>query len=327
MRRARAARRLAVAALIVAASGVATRTGAGLTGSAAAVQAGLTAVSCATVFEGPELGDIGSAYIAGFSNASKLGESALIGPGPGGDPKGVLLDINDTTDEVVNCTDPSEPNYDELWLYDYNDGSLVYDGKSEFPPARDTFLTYGFMPTTATLNITQDPLKCVDYQGVLLATSDNCLTTAALNSGTDDNGNPIPTYYTETVASAITIRLSDVKVDGVPLNVGPDCHTATPATATLTASSVTSTYSLATGGPLTGTYTVPSFTGCGVGENLDPLFDAAISGPGNYLKLIQGPSCLAGYGTTGSSDPNCAVQVGTDGYTYGLPNTYPVPER
>jgi hypothetical protein len=43
--------------------------------------------------------------------------------------------------------------------------------------------------------------------------------------------------------------------------------------------------------------TVPPFTGCGVGENLDPIFNATISGPGNFVKLTQGTLCTPNSGS------------------------------
>ncbi len=60
-------------------------------------------------------------------------------------------------------------------------------------------------------------------------------------------------------------------------------------------------YSIQGGGPLSQTdLYVPPFTGCGThGEDLDALFTAAVSGPGNSLNLIQGPLC-----TPTSDQPN-----------------------
>lgn len=41
--------------------------------------------------------------------------------------------------------------------------------------------------------------------------------------------------------------------------------------------------------------TIPAFKGCGAGgENLDRLLTASISGPGNYIKQIQGQTCAVG---------------------------------
>jgi hypothetical protein len=61
-----------------------------------------------------------------------------------------------------------------------------------------------------------------------------------------------------------------------------------------------------TGGFLSGTATIPPFHGCGSGENLDPLFTASLSGPGNYIRVTQGPIC----DTTSPFEPGspCPVQ-------------------
>lgn len=37
--------------------------------------------------------------------------------------------------------------------------------------------------------------------------------------------------------------------------------------------------------------TIPAFSGCGVTEDLDPLFTGTVSGPDNYLKLMMGTLC------------------------------------
>ena len=36
---------------------------------------------------------------------------------------------------------------------------------------------------------------------------------------------------------------------------------------------------------------IPPFTGCGVGEDLDPLLTGLISGKDNYVKMTQGAIC------------------------------------
>jgi hypothetical protein len=58
-----------------------------------------------------------------------------------------------------------------------------------------------------------------------------------------------------------------------------------------TVNGVTTGYTFVSGGPVTGTIDIPAFTGCGVGENLDPLFDASVSGNDNFLHLTQGTLC------------------------------------
>ena len=83
-----------------------------------------------------------------------------------------------------------------------------------------------------------------------------------------------------------------VKVNGVPLDVGSRCETGR-FDAVLTGSSAsTPPYNVVTGGPLTGMVDIPPFSNCGVGENLDPIFNAAISGPRNFNLLTQGPVCF-----------------------------------
>ncbi|WP_153531888.1 fibronectin type III domain-containing protein [Actinomadura macrotermitis] len=89
----------------------------------------------------------------------------------------------------------------------------------------------------------------------------------------------------------MTIRLFDASVNGTKLDVGRKCRTVEPATITLTGGSP-EYKGVQLGGPLYGVYEIPKFTGCGVGEDLDSLLSGAISGPGNYLKIIQGPLCI-----------------------------------
>jgi hypothetical protein len=81
-----------------------------------------------------------------------------------------------------------------------------------------------------------------------------------------------------------------VNVNGVPLNVGSHCQTATPFTLALTG--VQPSYNVgAQYGVLTGMVTIPAFKGCGVAENLDPIFTASVSGPGNFVKVNQAVIC------------------------------------
>jgi hypothetical protein len=134
------------------------------------------------------------------------------------------------------------------------------------PPVRATFLSFGFMPTTATLQITQAGTLNVVAVGVGVG------------------------LKFSRVQSLASIRVEKVLVNGAPLNVGSDCHTAKPFPLVLTGKPP---YSLDAGGVLSGTITVPTFTGCGVGENLDPIFNSTVSGPGNFVQLTQGSLCVS----------------------------------
>ena len=116
--------------------------------------------------------------------------------------------------------------------------------------------------------------------------------------------------------------MAGLAVNGTPLNVGRHCQTV-PATVTLTGR--TPQYTLLDGGPLTGYVTIPRFTGCGVGENLDPLLTASVSGPRNFVILTQGPLCEKFPGTPANA--NCRIPPGAPGYPYGLPKYYPKPVR
>lgn len=82
------------------------------------------------------------------------------------------------------------------------------------------------------------------------------------------------------MTSRLFIKLTNVRQDGVPLNVGKNCRTATPA-----AIPIKGKVDLRRGAEtvVKSTYTIPKFSGCGVSEDLDPLLTGLVSGPGNQL--------------------------------------------
>lgn len=83
---------------------------------------------------------------------------------------------------------------------------------------------------------------------------------------------------------AITdMRLRDVRVNGTPFDVGPNCGTGTPIKIDLAAKQTE--WNLATGGVMEADFTIPEFGTCGVTESLDPLFTNLVSGPGNHIRL------------------------------------------
>jgi hypothetical protein len=204
----------------------------------------------------------GEAYMAGFSNVKKLGGATLLGRENGVTTGHVLLELGYKIVIDLCATDGSVDVFSR--------GVLDYEGEHRLPPAKATFLTFGFMPTTATLDLTEPP---------------------GTNLEIDSHGffNGTDFVQVSTVTSPLSIRVHDVLVNGTPLDVGPRCESATPMTVTLTGKSPD--YTVDTGGPLLGTATIPPFAGCGVGEDLDPLFTGSISGPGNFMKLIQGMPC------------------------------------
>ncbi|MFJ2955756.1 DUF6801 domain-containing protein [Streptomyces sp. NPDC087270] len=210
------------------------------------------------------------AYAVGFSNVNKL-TGAMIINDPNAHP--VLADVNSGRRKVL----------------DYTNEYVEVDSLLSFapPPSHATFLTYGFVPTSAEVDFVPKGLMTVVQTG-------------------DD-------YYNEPILTTIggyqDIRIHDVKINGVTLDVGPNCHTATPVDVVLKGrkrpSTDTSTgglpnYDIVDGGPLVDdNLTVPPFTGCGThGENLDALFTASLSGSGNTLNMVQAPICSPDDGTT-----------------------------
>lgn len=143
------------------------------------------------------------------------------------------------------------------------------DGKPVLPEAPATFLPFGFVPTKATMQLTQ---LGTGFADIKLNLTDP---TGASNSAT--------------VTGRYVARLSDATVAGVPLDLGPNCRTAVPLEVEVHGKPPT--YLLTGGGPLSGTVTIPPFTGCGVTEDLDPLLTGLVSGGGNFVKLTQGSIC------------------------------------
>jgi hypothetical protein len=203
-------------------------------------------------------------YADGYSDVLKLNGAAFLGPG--------LTVVSPFLNSAVNFH-PPKTNY----FQQDSAAELSYHGLREFPPARATFLAFGFTPASAVMHLTE--IGTMNVVTVGAAAPPQCT-------------HPCPAITT--VSSQLQLRIDGVTVNGVPLNVGPHCQTA-PFDVILKGSDAsTPPYSFITGGPVTGTVTIPPFTGCGVGENLDPLFNGSISGPGNFTLLTQGVVCQQG---------------------------------
>jgi hypothetical protein len=205
----------------------------------------------------PECGDIpptapdvptGCTFIVGRSNVAKLKASAPIDP--------ALLNIALANLEFTENGLALQHNTAELPT-----GSL--------PPSTATFLTFGFMPIRATMQLTQTSPIDVEAIGQFLP----------------------PFDYWIGATTTMSIRISDVTVNGVPLDVGPDCRSAEPMQVRLVGGTPEFT-NIFVGGPLEGFVTIPPFSGCGVTEDLDPLLTGTVSGPDNYVKFIMGTLCI-----------------------------------
>lgn len=203
-------------------------------------------------------------YADGYSDVLKLNGAAFLGPG--------LVNISPFLNSTFNFN-PPKINY----FQQDSAAELSYFGLREFPPARATFLAFGFTPASAEMHLTE------------IGTMNVVTVGAALNTQCH---HPCPTITT--VSSRLQLRIDGVTVNGVPLSVGPHCETA-PFDVILKGTNASKpSFSFITGGPVTGTVTIPQFTGCGVGENLDPLFNGSISGPRNFTLLTQGVVCQQG---------------------------------
>ncbi len=165
-------------------------------------------------------------------------------------------------------------------------------------------LAFGTIPVSATVHISQIrrdgqvvPLE------VKLHFSTTAVTKPPFKPPADLPCAPDKCSYTDSphLSGQVDVRVDNVQIDQVPVDVGPNCHTATPATMTLSAAK--GWYSLITkppyvpkdmylpffvGGTLHGPVDVPAFTGCRNGaDDLSPVVTAMVAGPGNELATHQ----------------------------------------
>jgi hypothetical protein len=138
-------------------------------------------------------------------------------------------------------------------------------GSTVFKPSTATFLGFGFVPVTATIEFL--PLdyrnsKLIDISGKL---RDDPIT-----------GEPVLDTQLSVMA-----RLSGAEVNGVPLDLGPDCVTKEAVTLELSGPYDPFSVGHIRTDPEKG-FVLPAFTGCGAGgQDLNPLLTGMSSGPGN----------------------------------------------
>lgn len=127
--------------------------------------------------------------------------------------------------------------------------------KLTLPPATGSFKELGIVPVTATA-----------------ALINNGPTTGTLNGSTG----------AVTTTSHITMRITSLTVAGVPTPVGNACQTSTPVTVTVSSQPG---FSILKGGVVSGTYTIPNFSHCGLATL---LINLTLPGPGNTISLTLG---------------------------------------
>jgi hypothetical protein len=128
------------------------------------------------------------------------------------------------------------------------------------PAATGSFKELGFIPVTATTEFIQD---------------------AAATGTANLKTNKV------SVTSKTTLRITKLSVAGLPIQVGRDCETRTPASITVKSKRG---FTVLGGGNLAGTYTIPRFSHCGLAT---PLINLTIPGSGNTITLTLGAAKLS----------------------------------
>jgi hypothetical protein len=256
-----------------------------------------------------------SALLAGWSDASKLGGALTVGyPTP-------ALAQSANGGHIQNAS-PIQANGDQ-WNCFKIQADLDYQGRREFPPTTATFLGFGFVPVTATVHLIQaGPVTAVIYQPI----------------ATDNVATPLGSTSPMTAVSTaqVSVQVTNVKVNGVPLDVGNNCHTDGILTSPgnpinynglvlqggVPAGSPGPRYDFGFSGALAGTAEIPPFTGCVTpdGDNLDPLLTSSVSGPGNEVQIDQATPCFY----LGTAEPSqCAVPLPSVSSPPGVPTDLP----
>lgn len=127
------------------------------------------------------------------------------------------------------------------------------------PASTGSFTEFGVIPVTATAEFTEE--------GATTGQLD--LSTGAVTS-----------------TSHVTIKLTALRVAGIPTPVGDHCQTESPATIALASGA---SFNVLNGGPLSGTYTIPKFEHCLLAT---PLINLTIPGGGNTIDLTLGPATI-----------------------------------
>ncbi|MEV4045027.1 DUF6801 domain-containing protein [Streptomyces sp. NPDC049744] len=219
-----------------------------------------------------------NAYVTGYANVKKMKGAAYL------PPSCVLIE------QGLPVPGPPDPEYLIFDTVSY--ANFHYRERKQTPPFEATFLSFDFAPVKATMVLEQTGPMRIDSRMKMRLSDFTTIT---------------DTY----VRAPLVLHVLDLEVNGTPLDVGPGCRTETPLTSEdpdpanfpgdhlvlygrgeqvigLPATG----YLLLSGGVLSGESAVPAFTGCGTdGEDLDRLLTASVSGPGNFIKQVQGQTC------------------------------------
>ena len=203
----------------------------------------------------------------------------------------------DVKTAVVRPPPPSEVSLsitstNLLYVISPNGASKPY---GEFPAVTVRTVAFGAIPVEATVHVSQ-----------LRDDSDLPVPIRLVQVNESARGTGIQRVLDAEASGEVSVRVSDLKVDGVPVELGGSCVTARPARLDLVGKGypllsprdINATFSAALGGRLNGTVDIPAFTGCGVGsENLSPMVTGLVSGPDNPIIMqVTGinPGCFPG---------------------------------
>jgi hypothetical protein len=176
---------------------------------------------------------------------------AVANAAPAADPMlNATYPVNGTT--TINATNSSLTLGPGTLTASLDTTTLAFTGNLDLPAATGSFTEFGFVPVTATAEFIQD--------GAI--------------TGNDVNGGITATAH-------ISIKLTKVVAGGIPLLIGNNCQTL-PAEIDLASGDG---FNVLLGGPVSGTFTIPPFLGCGLNN---ALINGTIPGPGNTISLTLG---------------------------------------
>lgn len=145
----------------------------------------------------------------------------------------------------------------------------------DLPPATGSFKEFGVIPVSVTTRFVE----------------------ASPTTGTVD----LNTGAVQTT-SHLTIKITELKVAGIPTPIGDRCQTETPAEVSVTSDA---NFSVVTGGNLNGTYTIPNFKNCLLAT---PLINLVVPGSGNTITLTLGAASIPTSSPT--ADPSKVFKAG-----------------
>ncbi|WP_410574853.1 DUF6801 domain-containing protein [Amycolatopsis sp. cmx-4-61] len=181
-------------------------------------------------------------------------------------PLGLVTILTTSTIQKLGATVVSPPALlmNGFISINLDTGDSSISGASVFSPVSTTFLGFGFVPVTATVEFLP-----VDYRNSKIIEVTGQLYT--------DDVTGLPSLRTSLEVYA---RMSHAEINGVPLDLGPDCMTKESVKLKLSGP-----YEAFGSGHITTDpdgFVLPGFTGCGTnGQDLNPLLEGMSSGGGN----------------------------------------------